>query len=172
MNLESNEYAEFYAGYISLVDNENILNLLNDQLQEFIELSQSIPQEKALYRYAENKWSIKELIGHMLDTERIMAYRALCIARNEKKSLPGFEQDDYVQNGFFNDRNWNEMLEEYSLQRKANILLFESFNESVLKTIGIANEKEISVRALIYIIAGHERHHLNILKERYLPKIK
>jgi len=172
MKPEANEYSEFYSGYISLVDTDNIIRLLEEQLTELEFILKNISDDDSLFRYTNGKWSIKELIGHMLDTERIMAYRALCIARKEKKSLPGFEQDDYVLYGNFDSRNWSEMIDEYSLQRRANLLLFKSFNNEVLLTKGIANENKVSVRALIYIIAGHEKHHFNILKERYLPGIK
>lgn len=169
---EANEYSKFYSGYISLVNTDDIIRLLEEQIIELESIMNDISDNDSLYRYAEGKWSIKELIGHMLDTERVMAYRALCFARKEKKLLPGFEQDDYVLYGNFDSRNWSDMIEEYSLQRKANLLLFKSFDDEVLLTKGIANENEVSVRALIYIIAGHEKHHLNILKERYLPKLK
>ncbi|GAB6283401.1 MAG: hypothetical protein STSR0008_21670 [Ignavibacterium sp.] len=128
-----------------------------------------------LYKYAEDKWTMKEVLGHLVDSERIFGYRALCIARNEKQNLPCFDENEYVKQAKFNSRNiasighyGKSLLEEFQNLRNANILLFNTFDENILKKKGIACDKEISVNALIYIIAGHTEHHLEILKSKYL----
>jgi len=165
---EKNEYATFYEGYIKDVKGNDPLRNLEDQFQEIQSLLQSFSEEEANYAYAEGKWSVKEVLGHMIDSERIMCYRALCIARKEKQSLPGFEQDDYVNEANFNERNITNLLEDYRASRKSTISLFKNFTEDMLNQWGIANEKEVTVLALLYIIAGHEIHHLKILKDKYL----
>jgi uncharacterized damage-inducible protein DinB len=131
-------------------------------------LLKQIPEEKAGFAYAEGKWTIIELLGHMLDTERIMAYRALRIARNDSTPLPGFEENDYVANAHFADRSLDSMREEFEYLRKANLFLIKSFNETEFSRVGISNDKPISVKALVFIIAGHLNHHIRILNERYL----
>lgn len=165
---QKDEYNPYYESYINKVTNDNIIEFLDDQLKRSISLFSSLPPEKENYSYAEGKWSIKEVLGHVTDSERIFAYRALCIARGEKQSLPGYEQDDYVIAGNFKERKLNELLNEFKLQREANITLFNSFPGEVLTNRGKANENIITVRAIIYIIAGHTEHHLDIIKTRYL----
>ena len=165
---EKNEYASFYEVYFNNVKGNDPLKNLEDQFREIQSLLQSLQEEKTNYAYAEGKWSVKEVIGHIIDTERIMCYRALCISRKEKKSLPGFEQDDYVKEANFKERTMTNLLEDYQVVRKSTINLFKNFTEDMLNQRGIANEKEITVLALLYIIAGHEMHHLKILKEKYL----
>jgi hypothetical protein len=110
---------------------------------------------------------MKEVLGHVIDTERIMAYRALAFARNEEQSLPGFEQDDYVAESNFNKRSLIDMISEFRTVRESNIILFKSFDDEILKRRGTASESEITVLALIFIIAGHEKHHMKILREKY-----
>ena len=127
-----------------------------------------MPPDKLTYRYAENKWTIKEILVHIMDDERIYAYRALRIARNDKTPLPGFEQDDYVPFSKANQRSLASILREYKTVRQATVSLFTSFNMEDLLRIGTANDHPVSVRALAWHIAGHELHHLNIIKERYL----
>ena len=165
---ETNEYAQFYEGYIKdVVGNDPFRNLEN-QYQEIQSILQSLPEEEANFAYTEGKWTVKEVLGHMIDTERIMDYRALCISRKDKQSLPGFEQDDYVQEANFKERTITNLLEDYRIVRKSTISLFKNFTENMLNQRGVANDKEVTVLALLYIITGHEMHHLKILKEKYL----
>ncbi|MEO8795894.1 MAG: DinB family protein [Daejeonella sp.] len=164
---QSNEYAPFYGKYIDTVS-ENVLGELEHQAISFHEFLNSIPEEKAFYAYAEGKWTVKELVGHLIDTERIMAFRALTFARGDANELPGFEENDYVKNARFNDRTLSALANEFAAVRKANAFLFHSFNDDDLNAKGVASGREISVRALLYIMAGHVNHHKNILTERYL----
>ena len=163
-----NDYAPYYKDYINYIEGDNIIKILRDQLSRTVKLVKSIPEEKGNYAYAKGKWSIKEVLGHITDSERIFAYRALCIARGEEKSLPGFEQDDYVREGNFNNRTLASLIDEFMQLRKSNIDLFTSFSEDALNRRGLANNYEVTVRAFLFIIAGHEFHHINILKEKYL----
>ena len=163
---QADEYPVFYKGYIDTVK-DDVLSELENQIVSFKALLKEIPEEKAGFAYAEGKWTIIELIGHILDTERIMAYRALRIARNDSTPLAGFEENDYVANAHFADRSLNSMAEEFEYLRKANLFLIRSLNETELGRVGISNEKPISVKALVFIIAGHLNHHIRILKERY-----
>ena len=163
-----NDYAEYYHKYIQEIDGDNIFEVLEKQLNATLNLFKNISEDKGNYSYAAGKWSIKEVIGHCIDTERIFAYRALCIARGEKKSLPGMEQDDYAKKGEFNRRTLKNLLNEYELVRKSNIILFNSFQEKVLQNIGIASDNEVTVLGLMFIIAGHELHHIKVIKEKYL----
>ena len=165
---ETNEYAPFYEGYIKDVIGNDPFRNLENQYQEIQSILQSLPEEEANFAYAEGKWTVKEVLGHMIDTERIMDYRALCISRKDKQSLPGFEQDDYVQEANFKERTITNLLEDYRIVRKSTISLFKNFTENMLNQRGVANDKEITVLALLYIITGHEMHHLKILKEKYL----
>jgi hypothetical protein len=164
---QADEYPVFYKGYIDTVK-DDVLAELEHQIESFTTLLKEIPSEKSGFAYAEGKWTILELLGHILDTERIMAYRALRIARNDASPLAGFNENDYVANAHFADRSLNSMAEEFEHLRKANLFLIKSFNETELARVGISNEKPISVKALVFIIAGHLNHHIRILKERYL----
>jgi uncharacterized damage-inducible protein DinB len=161
------EYGDFYQDYVDLVNTNNVLQKLIQQGQTTYTLIQRLTAEEANYRYADNKWSVKELIGHLVDTERIMAYRALCISRGETASLPGYDQDAYVEEAHFNNRDLQSLSTEYDALRNANISLFNSFTKEQILRKGTANEQTVSVRALVYIIAGHEQHHLNLLEEKY-----
>ncbi|WP_231874635.1 DinB family protein [Polaribacter atrinae] len=127
-----------------------------------------LPKEKQSFTYAKGKWTMKELIQHVIDTERIFSYRALCFARNDKTSLPDFDQDLFVNNDNDNKRDYEDLLDEMSTLRKSTIQLYKSFSEEALLRIGVASENKISVRALGYLFSGHQIHHLNIIKERYL----
>lgn len=167
---EAKEYAPYYGIYISLVEGNDVLSALKKQMPETQKILAGISEEKGLFRYAEKKWSIKELVGHLIETERIMAYRALRFARNDKIELQGFEQNDYIANSNFDDCKLSDLAREYELVREANILMFQNFSEDAWSRSGIASENEVSVRALAYIIAGHELHHMKILRERYLAR--
>ncbi len=161
------DYNSYYETYIKEIEGNDILKILNEQNKKTQEVLNSFSEHKGNYRYADGKWTVKEVVGHLLDTERVFAYRALCIARGEKKSLPGFEQDDYVKDGNFNSRNLSDLNYEFRLLRESNLLLFRSFSEDMLNKRGTANSSAITVRAILWIIAGHEKHHVKILLERY-----
>lgn len=161
------EFAQFYGKYIEKIVQDHPLAALEASLQEAQAFLPSIPAEKADYRYADGKWSVKELLQHLIDTERIMAYRALSFARNEQKSLPGFDENAYASVADVSGRNIEEMAQEFLELKRSNISLFRSFTlENLLRT-GSMNGGPASARALAFIIAGHQRHHLNILTERY-----
>jgi len=163
---QPHEYPEWGAQYINLVDQDDVLILLEKQSEEFPEFLNNFI-EKADYAYAPGKWTIKELAGHMIDTERILCYRLLSFARGESSPLPGFEEDEYVKNAHFADRSLHSIGEEFSLLRRANQYLFKSLNEAALSRLGTASGRLISVRAILFVIAGHVIHHTKIIKERY-----
>lgn len=162
------DYAEYYQPYIDLIQGDDIFRVLVEQNLESQNVLNSFPESKGNFSYAEGKWTVKEVIGHLMDTERVFAYRAMCIARGETKPLPSMEQDDYVKNGNFNNRQLFDLIYEYRLIRESNILLFGSFDKSVLKNKGNVNGNITTVLAMIFMTAGHEKHHLNILMERYM----
>ncbi len=161
------ELAPFYHRYLQQIPEGDILVRLREQAEEINKMLSSLPAEKQNYAYDLGKWTVKELFCHMVDTERIMAYRALCIARGEKQSLPGFEENDYVANAHFSTRELSSLLQEYELQRQANITLFQSFDANTLQRTGTANNSSTTVAGMITVIAAHEFHHMQILKERY-----
>lgn len=163
---QPHEYPEWGKQYISLVEG-NVMEILQRQATEFPDFINSLI-EKADYAYAPGKWTVKELIGHIIDTERILVFRLLSFARGEKSSFPGFEEDDYVAAAHFQDRSLLSFSDEFTLLRKSNLYLFRSLNETELDRMGSASGREVSVRALLYIIAGHIIHHTRIIKERYL----
>lgn len=168
MRPAENDYAPYYKGYIAKIQGDDILKILHQQTKECQTILNSFPEHKGDYRYAEGKWSVKQVIGHIMDTERVFTYRALCIARGEKQPLPGFEQDDYVNTGKFESRNLFELIYELRLLRESNLLLFKSFDDEMLKRRGNASGYDVTVNALLFMIAGHMQHHLDILKERYI----
>jgi len=166
---ESNEYAPFYAGYVAKAsETEDIMAELANQPAALNELLGNLTEEKALHRYAEGKWSIKELIAHMSDAERIFGYRALRFARNDKTPLASFDENTYAVISKADNRSLENLLEEFRLLREANLVLFRTFSEEEHIRSGIASEAEMSVRALIYVMAGHVAHHVSIIHERYL----
>jgi len=165
------EYPAYAIMYMKLVPDDGLLlKHLEDNFKEVKEFILSLPEQRLLHKYADNKWTIKEILVHIIDDERIYAYRALCFARNEKTKLPGFEQDDYVVFSNANERSIENILREYGAVRRATITLFESFDDAALLRAGTANNNKATVRALGYHMAGHELHHINIIKERYLDK--
>ncbi|HJU54882.1 MAG TPA: DinB family protein [Pyrinomonadaceae bacterium] len=165
---DETEYVPEYGRYVSLVPDGDIVAVLGDQIGETLALLRSIPEERAGFRYEPDKWSIKELVGHLIDSERIFSYRALRFARDDKTALPGYEQDDYVRNGSFDDRTLEDLAAEFASARQATVLLFKHLNGEAWARRGLANESEVSVRALAHIIAGHELHHRSVLRDRYL----
>ena len=162
------DYGEYYQKYVDLVKGDDIFRILVEQNMDSQNVLNSFSESKGNYKYAEGKWTVKEVIGHMMDVERIFAYRALCIARGETNPLPGMDQDMYVSNGNFNKRQLFDLNYEYRLLRESNILLFGGFDKSVLQNRGTASGYEVTVLALMFITAGHEKHHLNVLMERYI----
>lgn len=159
---------EFYHKYVKLVEEDSASSALEKNSETLRSFLQAIPEEKWDFRYAEGKWSIKELVQHMIDTERIFSYRALCIARGEKQSLPGFDENLYAANSQGDRRSKTELVTEFSAVRTATKLLFASFTEEQLSSTGQANNNPISVNGIGFITVGHVLHHLNILRERYL----
>jgi uncharacterized damage-inducible protein DinB len=165
---EQTEYAPYYEKYVSLVPAGQIIETLRRQGAETRALLDSIAAEHGAYRYEPGKWSIKELVGHVNDTERIFAYRALRFARDDETPLSGFEQDDYVRAANFDARSLADLTNEFAAVRAATVALFGSFDAAAMQRRGAANNNEVSVRALAHIIAGHELHHVQILRARYL----
>ncbi|MCK6649947.1 MAG: DinB family protein [Bacteroidia bacterium] len=165
---EVNEHPAYYAHYIGLVKGDNILKQLEDQVIDIQAIISEIPEEKESYAYAPGKWTIKELLGHIIDTERIMAYRALRFARKDKTALPGFDENDYVANSDYNKRTLYDIAHEFAIVRESNLALFKHFNEEALDQRGTANNNEATVRAILFMIAGHANHHLNVIKTKYL----
>lgn len=165
---QATEHPESYTRYIEKVPQGNLITQLSTQLNETISFLKTIPKEKFNYRYAEGKWTIKQIIQHLSDCERVFCYRALRFARNDNTALAGFEENDYANEANTELRSIEQLLEEFSAIRQSTLCLVKSFSDEELKRKGIANNKSISVNALCYIIAGHELHHASIIKERYL----
>lgn len=165
---EKNEYDAYYEKYVSLVEETDIVSALENQADELQNLLEEITEEKSSYAYAEGKWTIKELVGHLIDGERIFAYRALRIGRADLTPLEGFEQDGYIENANFNERTLADLTEELLLVRRANNLFFRNLSDAAWVRVGTASDSPVSVRALAYIMVGHIRHHANILREKYL----
>src|SRR5215207_92809 len=165
---DPSEYNPYYQRYVSYVENNDIIDTLASQPTKLQDMLSRIPEEKGTHRYAEGKWSIKELLGHLLDGERIFSYRVLRISRADETPIEGFEQDGYIENAHSDDRSFAELLEEFSLLRRANMLLFNNLTDDGWGRLGTASDSPVSVRALAYIMAGHIEHHLGILKDRYL----
>jgi hypothetical protein len=170
MRPETNEYTKHQANYINLVPEGDLLAMLRKQADSLDDLLSDVSPEEGEYRYAQGKWSLKELIGHIIDTERVMSYRALCLARGDQTPLPGFDQDIYISNAGFERYSLPELLEEYQLVRNATLTLLSRLTDEAWLRTGTVNNHGISVRALGYIIAGHDLHHQTIIKERYLQK--
>ena len=168
---QAGEYAPYYEKYISLVPGNDVLGVLEAQRLLMLHLFAAHGERDGNFRYAPDKWTVKEVVGHVNDSERIFTYRALCIARGDKGHLPGFEQDDYVRAGEFKDRTLAGLGEEFEHIRSGTIALFRSLSKEAWQRTGVANKNEISVRALAFVVAGHELHHRLILEERYFPAI-
>lgn len=166
--LTSREYKSYYQVYIDKVGELDLINGLTKNGEVVMTFLESLPEEKYDFAYAEGKWTIKELVQHIIDTERIFTYRALSFARKEDVALPGYDENTYAVTSEANKRSKNSLLKEYKVLRLATIALFESFTDDMLCRIGNASDSDISVRALGFILIGHENHHCQILKERYL----
>lgn len=159
---------EWFHGYINQTSENDVLEAIKSNTEASLVFFHSIPEEKWTHRYAEGKWSIKEMVQHIIDAERIFSYRALCFARGEKQSLPGFEENDYAAASKADKRSKDELLEEFETVRRSIKQLFSSFDDEQLSATGISNNNTISVNAIGFIIPGHVQHHINVLKERYL----
>lgn len=158
----------FYHKYVNQTNEENPSNAIQSNTNATLAFFREIPPQKWNYRYAEGKWSIKEMLQHIIDAERIFSYRALCIARGEKASLPGFEENDYAAASKADRRTSTELISEFETLRTSIQQLFDSFDEEQLTSVGTANGNSISTNAIGFIIPGHAQHHINVLKERYL----
>ena len=166
------EYAPYYGRYIALVPDGDVVDTLARQIEDTAQLLRGVTERDADFRYAEGKWSIKEVIGHLADTERIFSYRALRFARADATPLPGYDENAFVRNARFAERTLSDLFAELRAVRGATVALFGGLAPDELARRGVANEKEMSVRAAAYVIAGHERHHGAILRERYLGALR
>lgn len=164
---EPGEYAPYYDRYISLIQGTDILTTLDSQRRQMLLLLSGRDEADGDFRYAPGKWTVKEVLGHICDTERIFAYRALRISRGDRTPIEGFDQDPYVQNGPFASRPLAELIEDYIAVRRATLTLFRNLDEQAWLRRGIANTHEVSVRAIAYTTAGHELHHRRILEQKY-----
>ncbi|CAN5148953.1 DinB family protein [soil metagenome] len=169
--LPENECDVFYHTYTNLSRGVSLFTRFETGRKSLLQIIAGIGEEKSHFRYADGKWSVKEVIGHIMDTERIMAWRSLAFARGDQTHYPGFDQDDYTKAANFDDLQIDQLLNDYRIIRKSTISLFKSFSPDMLMKSGIASNCRFTVRALGFIIAGHELHHIKILKERYLPAI-
>jgi hypothetical protein len=167
---QADEHVEYYSRYISKVPDGDLIAMLRDQIVDTVGLLRGLNDEQANYAYAPGKWTIKEVIGHIADAERVFQYRALTFARAPGSSLPGFDENAWVPTGAFGRRTLADLLEEFQVVRASTVQLARSFDEEMLKQRGSANGNDVSVRALLYIIAGHERHHAALFRERYLKQ--
>ncbi len=167
---EPGEYAPYYEKYVSLVRSTDILGTLDSQRRQTMLLLSGRDEAEGDFRYAPDKWSAKEALGHVCDTERVFAYRALRISRGDQTPLAGFEQDDFVKNGPFGHITLAEVIEDYIAVRRATLTLLRNLDEAAWTRRGVASKNEVTVRALAYMIAGHELHHLKILEEKYFQK--
>ncbi len=167
-SLSAQEYPEFYNPYISTLENVQLFEDLEISLHQFIKFVQNIPMEKFDYRYADGKWTIKEIIQHLIDSERIFAYRALRFSRADETPLPSFDENKYVENTNAVLRSIQDLLTEMAVVRQATLSLFKSFNQNQLLFMGNASGKAVSVRAIGFIIIGHQKHHQKVFQERYL----
>jgi len=165
---ESNEFAVYHTRYIQLVPEGDLIHILQQQLKETIGLLNNLTEEKAAYRYAPDKWSIKEMVGHMADTERVMSYRLLRISRGDATPLAGFEEDDYVRGASFDAAALEDLIDNFAAVRKATITLLKGIAPEAFTRMGVVSSATLSARALAYILAGHELHHRNVLNTRYL----
>jgi hypothetical protein len=165
---ESTEYPPYFEKYISLAHDEEIVVALGKQIESTLSLIRGLSAAQGDHCYAPGKWSVKEVIGHLIDAERIFAYRAMRFARNDATPLPGFDENSFVANAGFGSRDLADLADEFELTRKSNVYLFKHLDGDASLRRGPANNNEVSVRAIAHIIAGHELHHVGILRTRYL----
>ncbi|OCK50699.1 DNA damage-inducible protein DinB [Chryseobacterium sp. CBo1] len=165
------DFQKYIQRYLDLIPSEKWLEELKKSEEKTVQIYSNLTEEQSLFAYAEAKWTLKELLLHLSDTERVFQYRILAIARGEEKNLPGFDEENYAKNSFANERSLESLLEEYQSIRKSSQILLETVNSSALKNIGIANGNQISPETIGKLIVGHNIHHLNVIEERYLPNL-
>lgn len=165
---DRSEYAPYYHRYIKRVPDGDVLEVLERENAATVELLGKINEERAGYRYQPGKWSIREVVGHLTDIERVFCYRALAFARNDPMPLPSIEQDDYVRHSNYAEQRFADIAEQFRITRLGTLAMFRSFDPSTLMRRGTASDVEFTVRAIAYIIAGHELHHIGVIKEKYL----
>ena len=163
-----NRIPAWFHNYVNQVPENDLMEAMKKQTSFFINFFNELPIDKRNYRYAEGKWTIKEVLQHILDAERVFAYRALCIARKDTTSLPGFDENAYADNSKADKRDWDDLMEEFTAVRRSSEILFASFDEEQLEGTGTANNNPIYVLAMGFVLVGHVNHHIRILKERYL----
>ena len=168
---DRSEYPEYFETYIKLVPKDRVMKQLQDSILDLQSIISNIPEEFENFSYAPGKWTVKDVVGHVIDTERIMAYRALRFGRNDSVELPGYDQNIYAPHANYNKRTLYDIAHEFGLVRESNLILFKNFDEKALMRKGKANKWDMTVRSLIYVISGHELHHLRVLKTKYLPEI-
>ena len=168
---EKSEYHEYYDTYVRLVPEGDIVTILKEQLAATLDLLSGASQEQAEHRYAPGKWSVKEVVGHVVDIEWVFTHRALCFARGDTSALPGVEQDELVAEANFDAQPLPVLLGQLRHLRSANVLLFGAMDDAAFDRRGVASDCEFTVRSIAYIIAGHERHHREVLRERYLSVV-
>lgn len=166
------EFQKYIQRYLDLIPTENWMDELSDSEKKTLAIYSRLNDETALFKYAENKWSLKEVLQHLIDCERIFQYRGLSISRGDTQSLPGFDEELFAKNSNADDRKLADLISEFSLVRSSSLILFKSFREETLSNNGLANGNEISVETIGKLVVGHNLHHLHIIKERYLPEIK
>ena len=164
---QGGEFAPYFSRYIDLVPDGDVLGTLAAQIHGTVTALRAVSDSDSLRRYADGKWSIREVLGHMCDTERIFAYRALRFARNDQTPLAAFEQDNYIPAARFDARPWPGLISEFEVLRSSNLAMFRGFDQDAWQRQGVASQNPMSVRAAAYIIAGHERHHMRVLREKY-----
>lgn len=169
-NLQPTDFPAYYALYINQVEEDDCIEALEENMNDFVNFIENIPVEKHEFRYQPEKWSIKEIVQHIIDAERIFAYRALRFARFDKTALASFEENDYVAVSQSDKRSMSDLLQEFLLVRKSTIKMFENFSEEMLSNIGIASGGEVKVLAIAFIISGHAIHHQKVIAARYLVK--
>jgi len=168
IELQPGDYNPFYQTYIDALGDVELLDILQRQLKNFPQFLESLPDDKLGFSYAEGKWTLAEVLLHVLDTERVFQYRALRFMRGDKTPLPGFDQDIFVPNSNANRRTKESIIEEYKVVRRSTIALYSNMNGKLLQNVGIASDSPMTVAAMGFIICGHQKHHRNIIRERYL----
>ena len=161
------EHAPFFAGYVKLVPETDVLPVLAAQASEIRRLAASVPADRGTFRYAPGKWSVREIFGHIGDAERVFGYRAFCISRGDRTPLPGFDENDYITESAYDERTVVELADDFAGLRGANLAVLGRLDPARWARVGNANGNPVSVRALAFIMAGHVRHHLGVLKARY-----
>lgn len=165
---QSSEYDEYYGRYIDQVPQGDVRRLLETEIESTLELLGRVPAERETYRYAEGKWSLRDVVGHMIDTERVFAFRGLWIARGAPEALPGMEQDDWAELSNAHRRPLAELADDLAAARRGHVAMFDSFDDAAATRTGVASGCRFSLRAIAYILVGHEIHHRKVLRERYL----